>query len=528
MENVNTNDELFVKQLRLGVLKIISVTVSVLLPILALLEIKKGDFLNFGIEIFFELPLLVAVFLAFKNKYKYSSALLVICAYGLMSMLSFIVKPTGPILFYRNVTYHLLALSLAILLLERRLIPVIGYYSMFIVQIIFGFFFLVPAGFEAGQVITLMIMACSMYGLIGFFLFQRVKVANRQAVQLGESKAKIAKQLESLSKYMIGATDNFEAISALSSQVEQIHTVVSDSVDTMNDIRIRAGQIDASSTDSIETLNKVSSHIEKLNEQINFLVHSQMQANEATRKMTDNIEEVADSTRRQSAAMVELEQTSEAGNTQLMALLANITNVENNIKAINETLSVIDSIATKTNLLAMNAAIEASHAGVAGKGFAVVADEIRKLADSSSKNSSDIAHKLAEVQTNIDQVTEQSIQTKAAFAQIKQKVNESAAVVEQISAATEGLAANGDLVRSANENVSRCSTEIKGRGEMVQEAQTVLIKAETELKDDVAALNNCTEIIQEKNNSIIESLTAIAEVSDEGKRHAEELKSLAE
>jgi len=112
-------------------------------------------------------------------------------------------------------------------------------------------------------------------------------------------------------------------------------------------------------------------------------------------------------------------------------------------------ITVIDEIASQTNLLSMNAAIEAAHAGDSGKGFAVVAEEIRKLAESTAENAKNISVTLRDLVNNIETAGQYSRDSEAAFTEIAGGVKKVSETFSQINENTEVIFNNTkDVVTS--------------------------------------------------------------------------------
>jgi len=132
-----------------------------------------------------------------------------------------------------------------------------------------------------------------------------------------------------------------------------------------------------------------------------------------------------------------------AGSQNLMDIISNIVettkNAEKHIKESNEIISIIQSMASQSNLLGLNAAIEAARSGKHGKGFAVVASEMRKLAQLSSESSQKVSKSLSEINKSIKDISE--IVNKA------QSISEGqAAVTEEMTATLEEITSNTEML----------------------------------------------------------------------------------
>lgn len=131
--------------------------------------------------------------------------------------------------------------------------------------------------------------------------------------------------------------------------------------------------------------------------------------------------------------MTELSQTSKNGVEELSKVIEQIEGISSYSEQLRETNRLIASITEQTNLLAMNASIEAAHAGEAGKGFAVVAEEIRKLAEQTRVQSEQVDAVIKDIIEAVENVSYASNSTNKVFAEMTQNVSEVTASFIQMS-----------------------------------------------------------------------------------------------
>ena len=279
---------------------------------------------------------------------------------------------------------------------------------------------------------------------------------------------------------------------------------VANIVESLSSMKEEIENQSAGVEESNSSIEQIMGNIRTLNTSIESQAAGVTQSSAAVEEMVANIASVTQILEKNNQVVNDLTAAADKGQQQVKAAVKTADSVLQQSEGILQASSIIQNIASRTNLLAMNAAIESAHAGEAGKGFAVVAEEIRKLAEQSGDQSKAIDDNLHSLSEAIAGITSDINLVQTAFENIydlSQKVREQESIIanameEQNSGNQQVLEAMRDISDSTSE-VKNGSSEMLVGGEQILKEMKNLSEVTRVISDNMNQINDFSQQISD-------------------------------
>jgi len=274
---------------------------------------------------------------------------------------------------------------------------------------------------------------------------------------------------QNINSFIADIRANLGQFYALSQKMSEESEVLSSSLEEANET---FAMVDKRVDDFAEQMNQRSERITELKESLEQFVESSKESEIGAKEVTDVLSQMHDAIIHGKEDFLKVVKLLNTTKDTGLDLAGNMTSLAGEIKNINKIIEEVQSIANKTNLLSLNASIDAARAGESGRGFAVVADEVRKLAEHTKNSVDDIQKNVGELQVSIDSSVVSINNTTAQLHSGSKLVDESLESIGQIGSAVGNLsdivtqvAANTQEQTAAIDTFASGTSEIAGRSD---------------------------------------------------------------
>lgn len=300
------------------------------------------------------------------------------------------------------------------------------------------------------------------------------------------------------------AKETTDSISAVYSNIENMK----------NQIITQADSVNLTAT----AVTEISSNIESLERMIETQASGVAQASSAVEQMIGNISSVNNSVEQMAISFDTLLSNANGGVSKQELVSKKIKEIETQSEALQGANLVISKIASQTNLLAMNAAIEAAHAGDAGRGFSVVADEIKKLSDTSARESNKISEQLDQIILSITDVVQASGESTETFKKLTNLIDSTNEIVRQIRYAM-------DEQNSGSKQISQALHVMNDNTAEVKQASHEMSIGNQSILSEIQNLQEATSLMKSSMEQIVNSADMINKTGMEMRQIAPQMQS---
>jgi methyl-accepting chemotaxis protein len=293
-------------------------------------------------------------------------------------------------------------------------------------------------------------------------------------------------------------------------------------------IREQARDQNITAKTSYDGVKRIEERIDGLEEKLSTQLHAVEQSSASINQLTASIQSVTDNINRVSRRYEELVKNAKSGKDNQRETSECIGRIVKQTENLIDANSAITRIAARTNLLSMNAAIEAAHAGAAGKGFAVVAEEIRNLSETAAEQSKTIKQHITEIQGTIKQIVSAAEKSSGSFNSIDADIGELNNMISEVQSAMQeqnaGIRDILDAVKAINESAQSITA---AAGKMKNDSVPVFAGINDLVKNTALILEH-TEVSIEQTGGMKKTSEQMLEVAGRNGVNAQDVLSIVE
>ncbi|MDR3334708.1 MAG: methyl-accepting chemotaxis protein [Treponema sp.] len=309
----------------------------------------------------------------------------------------------------------------------------------------------------------------------------------------------------------------FDISNDLSSNMTETATAINEITANIRSVKEQSHNQATSITETNGAMEQITVNIGKLNKRIAEQNDSVGQSSAAIEEMLANIKSITQTLIKNVENVQHLASASEVGRNGLQEVVTDIQEIARQSAGLLEINAVMENIASQTNLLSMNAAIEAAHAGEAGKGFAVVADEIRKLAESSGEQSKTISTVLKQITSSIDKISASTNTVLKEFEAIDSGVKTVSEQEATIRAAMEEQGIGSQQILEVIGKLNFITSRVKFDSGEIQTGSKKVIEESRNLESVTSEINNGMNDMANGADQINIAVSRVNELSEQNK-----------
>ncbi|MFP4508667.1 MAG: methyl-accepting chemotaxis protein [Spirochaetota bacterium] len=493
---------------------IASVLILLLMPLVIVNSVRSGNLAPLPFHAGLIALFIGVLILLFRRRFAAASTIAIVGSPIVMALLLFnnpVVNQTAP---YVSALY--MATPLLLVLAVNWKSWHLLYATIFGLAVHLAFYFTVAvaAGPEATESLFNSLV---LYITAAGFALRSDVVGRNMVDELRSQHETSSARVEELTKVMEATRESAGTVERVFDRFSVSEQKIKDSIDEIRALSTGMADLGISLTTALSSVRSIAGSLQVFNNQVSDEASAIEESSAAVHQMFASLQSVEEITRTKNTAIDALVARAEQGLESMAATEQVFEETNHKMQDVLEVNGIISGIAAQTDLLSMNAAIEAAHAGEAGRGFSVVAEEIRKLAESSSENSTMISKSVRGLMETIERSNSRFSETSKTFGEMHAEIGALAEALSEISNSAAELTTGGQQILEGMQMLTNASHEVQEQSRRIEEEQGRVTQEVTSVGVTVEQLDRTTRTIAENlaevRDDIAEVGSAIAEAN---------------